>query len=57
MNPIANAAPKAGEKWRGNFYRIDYDSETAVLLLAKNRWQLSRINQVRHAGVRIAEVL
>ena len=27
MNPIANTAPKSGEKWRGNFYRIDYDGE------------------------------
>ncbi|WP_138479091.1 carbohydrate-binding family 9-like protein [Dyadobacter bucti] len=29
MNPIVGGAPKSGEKWRGNFYRIDYDSETA----------------------------
>jgi hypothetical protein len=30
MNPIAApVAPKSGTKWRGNFYRIDYDGETA----------------------------
>ena len=30
MNPIVQAPPKSGEKWKGNFYRIDYDNkETA----------------------------
>jgi hypothetical protein len=29
LNPIVPAVPKAGTKWRGNFYRIDYDGETA----------------------------
>jgi hypothetical protein len=30
MNPIApSTAPKPGTKWKGNFYRIDYDGETA----------------------------
>ena len=29
MNPIVPSIPKSGTKWRGNFYRIDYDSETA----------------------------
>lgn len=29
MNPIVQATPKSGTKWKGNFYRIDYDSETA----------------------------
>ncbi|GLU54528.1 carbohydrate-binding family 9-like protein [Dyadobacter frigoris] len=30
MNPIVQSPPKSGEKWRGNFYRIDYDDkETA----------------------------
>jgi hypothetical protein len=25
MNPIVQSPPKSGEKWKGNFYRIDYD--------------------------------
>ena len=29
MNPIVQSPPKPGTKWKGNFYRIDYDSETA----------------------------
>jgi hypothetical protein len=29
MNPIVQSPPKSGTKWKGNFYRIDYDSETA----------------------------
>ncbi|KAA0991880.1 carbohydrate-binding family 9-like protein [Dyadobacter aurulentus] len=29
MNPIVPSVPKKGSRWRGNFYRIDYDSETA----------------------------
>jgi hypothetical protein len=29
LNPIVPAIPKSGTKWRGNFYRIDYDAETA----------------------------
>ena len=28
MNPIARATPTPGTKWRGNFYRIDYDIPT-----------------------------
>ena len=29
MNPIVPEMPKSGTVWRGNFYRIDYDSEPA----------------------------
>lgn len=29
MNPIVQSPPKSGTKWKGNFYRIDYDLETA----------------------------
>lgn len=29
MSPMVAGAPKSGTKWRGNFYRIDYDAETA----------------------------
>ncbi|WP_031526611.1 carbohydrate-binding family 9-like protein [Dyadobacter crusticola] len=29
MSPIVPSIPKSGTRWRGNFYRIDYDSETA----------------------------
>lgn len=30
MGPIVQSPPKSGEKWKGNFYRIDYDNkETA----------------------------
>jgi hypothetical protein len=28
MNPIAKGTPQPGTKWRGNFYRIDYDTPT-----------------------------
>jgi len=26
MNPIVQAIPKSGTRWKGNFYRIDYDN-------------------------------
>ncbi|TLU99456.1 carbohydrate-binding family 9-like protein [Dyadobacter luticola] len=29
LKPIVPAIPKSGTKWKGNFYRIDYDAETA----------------------------
>lgn len=29
MNPMIPETPKSGTVWRGNFYRIDYDQETA----------------------------
>ena len=29
LNPIVPAIPKSGTKWKGNFYRIDYDAEPA----------------------------
>ena len=29
MNPMVPATPTSGTKWKGNFYRIDYDQETA----------------------------
>lgn len=28
MNPIVQTPPKSGTKWKGNFYRIDYDIPT-----------------------------
>jgi len=28
MNPIVQSPPKSGTKWKGNFYRIDYDTPT-----------------------------
>lgn len=45
MNPIANAAPKPGDKWRGNFYRIDYDGETAYYSWQKTGGSFHEFNK------------
>jgi hypothetical protein len=29
MNPIVRQTPRSGTKWKGNFYRIDYDQEAS----------------------------
>lgn len=45
MNPIANTAPKPGDKWRGNFYRIDYDGETAYYSWQKTGGSFHEFNK------------
>ena len=45
MNPIVGAAPKSGTKWRGNFYRIDYDSETAYYSWQKTGGSFHEFNK------------
>lgn len=30
LNPLKNVPPKEGTRWRGNFYRIDYDKGTST---------------------------
>lgn len=37
LQPMVKAAPKKGTKWRGNFYRIDYDVNPVY-----SGWQLTR---------------
>ena len=40
FSPLRNVPPKAGDKWRANFYRVDYDEERS-----KNwSWQLTERN-------------
>jgi hypothetical protein len=36
MDPIVPAIPKSGTKWRGNFYRIDYDNCIQLAFYTKN---------------------
>lgn len=35
MNPLVKNAPESGTKWRGNFYRIDYDKEPVYYAWSK----------------------
>ena len=40
LSPLGNVPPKTGDKWRANFYRVDYDEEQS-----KNwSWQLTQTN-------------
>jgi len=45
MNPIVQSPPKSGTKWRGNFYRIDYDSETAYYSWKKTSGSFHEFNK------------
>ena len=45
MNPIVQATPKSGTKWKGNFYRIDYDSETAYYSWQKTSGSFHNFNK------------
>jgi hypothetical protein len=45
MNPIAGGAPKPGDKWRGNFYRIDYDNETTYYSWQKTGGSFHEFNK------------
>ncbi|MCF2487922.1 carbohydrate-binding family 9-like protein [Dyadobacter sp. CY347] len=45
MSPMVTGAPKSGTKWRGNFYRIDYDSETAYYSWQKTGGSFHEFNK------------
>lgn len=45
MSPMVTAAPKSGTKWRGNFYRIDYDAETAYYSWQKTGGSFHEFNK------------
>jgi predicted TIM-barrel fold metal-dependent hydrolase len=40
--PLQNVPPKAGTKWRGNFYRMDYDGDN------KTSWDWARVGTSFH---------
>ncbi|QRR01053.1 carbohydrate-binding family 9-like protein [Dyadobacter sandarakinus] len=45
MNPIVGPAPVSGTKWRGNFYRIDYDSDPAYYSWQKTGGSFHEFNK------------
>ena len=52
LTPLRNVPPKAGTKWRANFYRMDYDDKkTSQLGLGPRRAELPRVPEVWNAGV------
>ena len=40
LMPLNNVPPRKGEKWRANFYRMDYDHPESISWL----WQLTKVN-------------
>ncbi len=42
LNPLQNVPPKAGSKWRANFYRMDYDGDK------NSAWDWSRVGPSFH---------
>ena len=53
LKPLQNVPPKAGTRWRANFYRMDHDDgKTHAVGLGPRRGQLPRVSEVRRAAVR-----
>jgi hypothetical protein len=42
LNPLRNMPPKAGTRWRANFYRMDYDDDKHT------GWDWSRVGSSFH---------
>jgi hypothetical protein len=42
LRPLQNVPPKAGTRWRGNFYRMDYDAGR------RTRWEWARTEATFH---------
>ena len=42
LKPLQNVPPKSGTKWRGNFYRVDYDDGKTT------GWDWSRVGASFH---------
>jgi hypothetical protein len=40
--PLGNVPPKAGTRWRANFYRVDYDDR------AETSWDWARVGPSFH---------
>ena len=54
LAPLRNVPPRAGTRWRANFYRMDYDHGNATGWdWSQGRPQLPRLRPVRDAGVRV----
>ena len=42
LNPLQNVPPKPGTRWRGNFYRMDYDDGT------RTQWEWAPVGKTFH---------
>jgi hypothetical protein len=51
LRPLQNVPPKAGTRWRANFYRMDYDEGK------RTQWEWSRVEKTFHEYQRFGELL
>lgn len=51
LNPLQNVPPKAGTRWRANFYRMDYDGGT------RTQWDWAPVGQSFHEYEKFGELV
>jgi hypothetical protein len=51
LKPLQNVPPKAGTRWRANFYRVDYDDGKTT------QWDWTRVGQSFHEFEKFGDVL
>jgi cellulose/xylan binding protein with CBM9 domain len=51
LRPLQNVPPKAGTRWRANFYRMDYDEGK------RTQWEWSRVGKTFHEYERFGDLL
>ena len=51
LRPLQNVPPKAGTKWRANFYRMDYDDGQ------RGQWEWAPVGQTFHEFEKFGEIV
>ena len=51
LKPLQNVPPKAGTRWRANFYRVDYDDGKAT------QWEWAQVGKSFHEYEKFGELL
>jgi cellulose/xylan binding protein with CBM9 domain len=51
LKPLQNVPPKAGTRWRANFYRVDYDDGKTT------QWDWARVGQSFHEYQKFGELV
>ena len=51
LNPLQNVPPKAGTRWRANFYRVDYDDGKTT------QWDWTRVGESFHEYQKFGELV
>jgi len=51
LNPLQNVPPKAGTRWRANFYRVDYDDGKTT------QWDWARVGESFHEYQKFGELV